>query len=373
MSDLGPAVAVLDRLNDGLKRPVATPIVAACNDSLGQSAWVLLEAFQMDIPFDYAHQLYDMSQLGNSSLSDDQLPGQPRIRLGPLPEPLFQYLENDLCTRDLDLMSPKLWLMATRSGGNVSPLHHQRVKGRRVIITEDPRLHLLWIDDYILIKPLPMYLLSYDFWEKYLLPESSSITSLKQTSAPRVYPEWDNQKTDLAKAALGFLRTYLLLIQYQSDFDLALAYRLMPVNTTFESFCLFSSRLETIKDSEVSPRYHYGELRLARLNMWCKVLLGRWHYQTVHRQYAQYFARFYGPLLFLFGVLSVVLSALQVEMAVENQYQSAGLPGFAWPHFWKFSRVFSVLSLVAVGLPTLAILALLVGKPAMEMKYALTH
>ena len=327
----------------------------------------------MEVPFDNAHQLCDMSAPGMSFSSNDQLPGQPRIYLGPLPGPLFEYLENDLCTRDLDAILPKLWLMATRSSGNVSPLHHQRVKWRQIIITENPRLHLLWIDDHIFIKPLPMYLLSYDFWEKYLLPDSSSIAGLNQKSAPAVYPERNEQKKDLAKAALGFLRTYLLLIQYHSDFDIALSYRLMPTNTTFESFCLFSSRLETIKDSEVAPRYHYGELRLTRLNIWCKIFLRRWHYETVHRQYGQYFARFYGPLLFTFGVFSVILSALQVEMAVENQYQSGNLLGFEWPQFWLFSRVFSVLSLVAVGLPTLAILVLLIGKPMMEMKYALTH
>ena len=330
------------------------------------------QAWQMEIPFDYENQIYDMSVQQVNSNSHELLPGQPRIRLA-LPDPLYEYLQNDLCTRDLDRMSPILWLMATRSSGSVSPLHHQRVKGRRIVITEDPRLHLLWIDDQIFIKPLPLYLLSHEFWEKYLLPDSSSIAGLNQKSLPAFYPELNAQKEDLARAALGFLRTYLLLIQYQSDFDMALAHSLMPANATFESFCLFSSRFDSINDSEVAPRYHYGELRLSRLNIWCKIFLRRWHYHTVHRQYRQYFARFYGPLLFTFGFFSVVLSALQVEMAVENQYQSGNEPDLEWPHFWTFSRVFSVLSLVVVGLPSIGVLVLLIGKPVMEMKYALTH
>ena len=339
---------------------------------MGRMTTIIATAWRMAIPFEYENQIHDMSTLQVSSNNDELLPGQPRIRLA-LRDPLFEYLENDLCTRDLDRMSPNLWLMATRSSGSVSPLHHQSVKGRRVIITEDPRLHLLWIDDQIFIKPLPLYLLSHKFWEEYLLPDSSPVAGLNQKSLPAFYPERNAQKKDLARAALGFLRTYLLLIQYQSDFDMALAHRLIPANATFESFCLFSSRFETIHDSEVAPRYHYGELRLARLNIWCKIFLRQWHYHTVHLQYGQYFARFYGPLLFTFGFFSVILSALQVGMAVENQYQSRNESDLEWPHFWTFSRGFSVLSLVAVGLPSVGILLLLIGKPMMELKYALTH
>ena len=329
----------------------------------------MVETLQMEIPFDHETQIHDMSP----QPVDGLLPGQPRVRLGPLPGPLFEYLENDLCTRDLDTMSSKLWLMATRSSGNVSPLHHQKVKGRQIIITEDPKLHLLWIDDQIFVKPLPLYLLSHEFWEKYLVPHSASVAGLNQKCQLACYPERDEQKIDLVRSALGFLRTYLLLIQYQSDFEMALEYRLLPAHTTFESFCHFSSRFETIKDSEVALRYQYGELRLTRLNLWCKIFLHRWHYQTVHRQYGQYFARFYGPLLFIFAFWSVVLSALQVEMAVENQYQSGNLPHLEWPQFWSFSRIISVLSLVVVGLPSIVILVLLIGKPVMEMKYAVTH
>ena len=289
------------------------------------------------------------------------------------PDQLYDYLQKDLYTTELDTMSPNLWLMATRSSGHVSSLHHQAVKGRRVVVTEDPRLHLLWIDDRIFIKPLPLYLLSHEFWQQYLLPDTSSIVGFSQKSQPVSYPERNAQKKDLTKAALGLLRTYLLLIQYQSDFDIAVEHRLVPASATFESFCLFSARFETIKDAEVAPRYHYGELRLGRLNLWCKVFLRQWHYQTVHRQYGQYFARFYGPFLFVFGFFSVVLSALQVEMAVENQYQSGNNPQQEWPQFWRFSRVFSVLCLAMVGLPSIVILLLLVGKILMEMRYALTH
>jgi hypothetical protein len=43
------------------------------------------------------------------------------------------------------------------------------MKRREIVVTEDPRLHLVWIYDRVFIKPLPKYLLSHDFWQIYLL------------------------------------------------------------------------------------------------------------------------------------------------------------------------------------------------------------
>ncbi|KAF2462923.1 uncharacterized protein BDR25DRAFT_308060 [Lindgomyces ingoldianus] len=59
-------------------------------------------------------------------------------------------------------MAPRLWIM------NINPLHRQRVKGREIVLTEEPRLHLVWIHDRIFAKPLPRYLLSQTFWKMFL-------------------------------------------------------------------------------------------------------------------------------------------------------------------------------------------------------------
>ena len=326
----------------------------------------------MEIPFDREKQIHEIYSRPVNSSENGQLPGQPRISLGPFPEPLYQYLEEDLCTRELDLIASKIWVMATRSFDNVSPLHHQKLKGRRIVITERPKLHLLWIDDQVFLKPLPLYLLSYDFWQDYLIP-SSSAASLNQKPHEVFYSERDAQKQILTTSALGFLRTYRYLIQYKSDFDIAVAEGLVPASMTFDSFCRFSSRFEAICDADVNPRYSYGELRLGRLNLWCKIFLRQWHYQTIHRQYAQYFARFYGPLLFMFGFWSVLLSAAQLEMAVENQYQTANLLSRVWPQYWSFSRIISVLGLVMVGLPFTWIMLLLGGTLVSESRYFIKH
>ncbi|KAH8730326.1 hypothetical protein GQ44DRAFT_701175 [Phaeosphaeriaceae sp. PMI808] len=73
------------------------------------------------------------------------------------------FLEKELCSKDLEIMAPRLWIMTTLSSANIKPLHRQLVKGREIIVTEEPRLHLVWIHNRIFIKPLPHYLLSQAF------------------------------------------------------------------------------------------------------------------------------------------------------------------------------------------------------------------
>ena len=313
----------------------------------------------MQFPFNEGDQLCDLPEGPNA-----RLPGQPRISFKEEPEKLYRYLKNTLCTPELDSIASRLWLLSTKSAAHISELHYQKIKGREIILTESAHLHLLWIDGRIFLKPLPRYLLSYDFWQRHLLPDFS---------AKNYQPyEHSTDREIVTSAALGLLRSYLFLIKYPSDLDIAVQYGLVPFETTFESFCNFSSQFHLITDAEVAGRYQYGEIRLARLNHWSKILLRRWNYETMNWQYGQYFQRFYGPLLFTFAFFSVSLSALQVEMAVESMAPNQRLLA-EWPAFPRFSRIFSVLSLAVVGFPFLCVLAMLIGKPLMELRYALTH
>ncbi|KXX74850.1 hypothetical protein MMYC01_200585 [Madurella mycetomatis] len=195
--------------------------------------------------------------------------------------------------------------MSTQSSANIEPLHRQRIKGREILITEDPRLHLVWIHDRIFIKPIPKYLLSHHFWERFLLYKLA-VGGSRQENTQR--------------AAAGYLRSYYYLIQRESDFDIAKQdhLRLIPRHVEWPEFCRFISNFGRIEDVDVSPRYHYGELRLSRLNFYAPFLFGKFNFQKPHGQYSDYFARFYGPLLFAFGVASTVLSSMQLEMAVEQ-------------------------------------------------------
>ncbi|RYO99935.1 hypothetical protein DL764_006644 [Monosporascus ibericus] len=174
------------------------------------------------------------------------------------------------------------------------------VKRRTVIVTEDPKLHLVWIYDRIFIKPLPRYIISYAFWRDFI---------------------GDAEDADrIRRAALGYLRTYLYLVRYESDFRIAQdsGLQLIPTDITWEQFSNFASDLANITDYDVSARYAYGEIRLTRLNFYAPFLLRKSYFQRVEYQYGTYFSRFYGPVLFVFGVASIVLSGLQVAVAVDE-------------------------------------------------------
>lgn len=135
--------------------------------------------------------------------SYDCLPGYPHIKLSDHAS-LYNFIYQEFWSEDLKTISSKLWWMLKQDGGNISPLHQQIVKGQKIVITEDPWLHLVWIDNWIFLKPLPPYLTSYSFWHNFISDLSKNIDIVK-----------------FGKAALGYLRTYFYLIQYESDLYIA--------------------------------------------------------------------------------------------------------------------------------------------------------
>lgn len=224
-------------------------------------------------------------------------------------------------------MAPNLWIMTTLSSANINALHRQRVKGREIVITEEPRLHLVWIRNRIFIKPLPRYLLSHHFWRNYLDAASNRLSE---------------EKSSIRKAALGFLRTYRYLIRHETDFKIAQQNQLglVPQDVDWESFSRFVAELDAIDDALVSKRYCYGELRLTRLNFYAPFMLRKFYFEQVYGQYGEFFAQLYGPILFIFALLSTILSSMQVVLAAEQ------LVAVQWSSIWYICRWFSVLSLV---------------------------
>ncbi|MCJ1465982.1 hypothetical protein MMC07_004601 [Pseudocyphellaria aurata] len=312
-------------------------------------------------PFSKAHQL-------NSELVSHQelpwvekvthLPGHPEILLGNFAR-LTDFLGQEFHTLDLDKLAPHLWMMSTQSSANISPLHHQKVKGRTIIIAEYPRLHLVWIHDRVFLKPIPRYLLSYHFWADYLT--ASSILGDEAE-----FLVLGDEGEGIRKAALGYLRTYRFLIKHESDFKIAQHNGLISHDVKWPDFLQFISEFHRIQDSQVSARYAYGELRLSRLNIYGRIFLRQFQFEQIHGQYSDYFSRYYGPLLFVFGILSVALSAMQVEMAVE------ALDGILpWKSLRNACRWFSVISLSGVLLLGLVFLFLALGMIANEWIFAI--
>ncbi|GME41066.1 hypothetical protein MMC28_004106 [Neofusicoccum parvum] len=266
----------------------------------------------------------------NVSLAQPTLPGQPRQLLE---EPgLLNYLKNEHLTPDLDAMAPKLWLA----------LHHQAARGRQIILSETPALHLVWHFQCIFIKPIPRYMLSHAFWQ-YAFHHSTDTK-------------------DLYGASAGFMRSYSYLIRYQSDFDKAISESLIPGKDsegnaiTFERFAKFIEPFARLKDERVSPRFQYGELRLTRLNIFTRFLLGKLTYFHINAQWASYLKRYLTPMITTFAIFSVVLNAVQVALAAQTMSESSE----NWQTFSDASWYFSVTTVItaAIGISIIASLVI---------------
>lgn len=261
-------------------------------------------------------------------LNPQTLPGQPRIRLDPAS--LGPYLDQDLTTPKLDRLAPHLWLVATPDSKHISSLTRQGTRGRTIVLTEWPEAHLIWFNDRIFVKPLPEYLLSYAFWDEHLCVAKPSAHQIQRV-----------------RAAKGFLRSYAYLITHESDFRIAQSIgnpsqRIIPDNISYEDFCSFMLDIVDLPDQDVTPRWHFGELRLARLNFWTKserpsftffsislkcnmdisirmnilmaaalVFLREQNFMKVRRGYDDTINRYFAPLAFLFAFFSVSLSAMR--------------------------------------------------------------
>jgi hypothetical protein len=248
-------------------------------------------------PFSKSQQLcrdLEVNEAGTPTITP--LPGYPWLMLHDLPQ-MRQFLNDEFWAQDLETLASHLWVMSTYSNTNINPLHRQRIKGREIIVTEEPRLHLVWYHDRIFIKPLPKYLLSHRFWEVFLVNKSSLL---------------GDRRDAIRKAAVGYLRTYRFLIRYESDFAIAKQnhLRLILEDIQWGEFCSFISALDQIDDVDVSGWYHYGELRLSRLNFYAPFFLGKFYFEQVHGQYSDYFARLYGPVLFIFAIISTALNSI---------------------------------------------------------------
>lgn len=314
-----------------------------------------MPSFSIDLepcPFAIQHQL---NHEPGQPVADGAVivPGYPGLASKTKLE-VWQFLEDDLISPELELMAPYLWLMSKPDSHNVSPLHRQRVKGRRIVISEDPKLHLVWYYDKIFLKPLPQYLLSYQFWETYL---DDNNQQLQQHKSRR-----------LRQNALGLLRSYFLLIRYESDFHMAQddEARLIPSKVTWTAFCHFKSKFDQIQDQHVSPRYSFGEIRLTRLNFYCKFILNRWQYQRMQAQYGPYFSQFYGPLFFVFGILSIALSAMEVQLTIEQLHTRP-----VWEGHVTASSNFSIACLLAMASVVAAFASLWLQKFIAEWLHAL--
>ena len=237
--------------------------------------------------------------------SNPTFPDAPRVRLD-CPSEMISYCLEDLDTVSMNKLGEKLWMAS--SNPEIASLSQHLVLERRIQVTEDPSVHLLWTgtDGIIYIKPLPAYLTSFAFWE-YLLDLSNSEISSEERSR-------------LKATTLGFLKTYASLIQRRSDFIIARRHDLLASfgDVSFERFIAFISSFDSVPVSAISSRWRFGLLRLDALNFHSVIHLRRWHLNRFESRYGAYFQRFFPVVLFIFALFSVVLSAMRVIIGAKQ-------------------------------------------------------
>lgn len=279
------------------------------------------------------------------------VPGEPSISLAR--PKVRDFLTSEFSTPVLDELYNNLWLVARRCGKSIDALHRQKVKGREIVASEDARLHLVWYHDKIYIKPMPLCLLNYDFWTTYLPLSDNSTSSDKETSA---VPQVPSAPIFDRTVAVGFMRSYALLVRHRVDFIIARESHLFPTELDWEKWSAFIALFRRIEDEDVAKRYHYGQLRLTRLN-WAVRLFRpssattKWFYEIPHWSTGMYMERAMAPLLFGFASLSLVLSSMQVLLSVtDEELGFKRLEASSLVYMKRAFWVFSIMMLLASGL-----------------------
>lgn len=132
------------------------------------------------------------------------------------------------------------------------------------------------------MKPLPVYFLNYKVWTGYLSPLKS------ESSYENVHHLY--QLTTLIfdrSVVIGFLRSYAFHVKHHLDFKIAKDLHLIPEDIDWIQWSKFIDHFHRIRNDRVSKRYHYGQLRLSRLNWVVRIFrpshtLSRWTYEKSH-------------------------------------------------------------------------------------------
>lgn len=135
----------------------------------------------------------------------------------------------------------------------------------------------------------------------------------------------------------------------------------------------FIRNFRTIADSEVSPRWEFGQLRLGWLNWAVRVfqpkviesrggMFRRLFYEGRYHQTRQFVREFGTPLLFIFATLSLILSAMQVVLEAR--------PNNSWPGFVSVSVWFSIAVIIILSAIFFFILLVIVVVLIIQLGFA---
>lgn len=241
-----------------------------------------------------------------------------------------EYLRSELCLDRLNDIHSWLWIVGRPMSAR--PLHLQRIELREIFITEQMDLHLVWAPQQIYLKPIPRFLLDVEFWEKQLCR---------------------NEK--LYACAMGFLLSYVSLIEHESDYRIAIEKHLLPPEVTWPQWILLVDQLlHSPYSTFINKRFIYGELRLGRLTLIYRFTkLQMRGYLNTCPTYAAFFRDNLNSLITLFATIAIVLSAFQLGLSTQQLENNHAFSSAAY--------AFSVFSIAAPLLAVASVLAALVG------------
>ncbi|KAL1627494.1 hypothetical protein SLS54_002419 [Diplodia seriata] len=266
-----------------------------------------------------------------------------------------EFLTKDLCVARLNAIHGSMWVVGRPMPPR--PLTAQLVHRREIVITEDINLHLVWTKGCMFLKPLPRYLLVPSFWRRHLCPLP---TEHPVTVCPATTTHKNNAATvaELASCAAGFLFTWTALIAHESDWRIARDKGLIPGDLSWYGWkALTADFLDRHRPRQIyeaiNVRFHYGELRLGRLNKIYR--LRKLHvrgYLFGYTLKSDFFEDNFTRLASVLGYIVIVLTAMQVGLGTDRLGRSQ--------LFQDASYGFTVFSIIAPLIAVALVLAVFV-------------
>ena len=252
------------------------------------------------------------------------------------------YLEWELTVPRLNEIHDYLWLAGRPIGAR--PLHRQAMLGRKLVTIEQVDLHMVWQEARIFVKPMPEFLLDYDFWKDHICRD-----------------------TNLYECGCGFLLSYVWLVCSKSDLKVAQDAGLLGPEVSWETWVSFTRALLRTIDiqtlEQVNRRYHYGELRLSRLNWIYRLTSRNRSHVTFIRGYLYGYTRYsdivrrnFAWVLVAFVYITIVLTAIQVGLATDRLGQSDMFQNASYG-FTLFSVITPLIIIAILGFNLLSLSA----------------
>ncbi|KAE8366387.1 hypothetical protein BDV27DRAFT_156001 [Aspergillus caelatus] len=154
----------------------------------------------------------------------------------------------------------------------------------------------------------------------------------------------------------------------------------MPEDIGWSQWSRFIAVFRGIDDEDVAKRYWYGQLRLTRLNWVLRILSPRsgangWFYHEPHWSTIPYMRRAVVPLVFMFAGIYLMLSSMQVMLAVPSD-SLLSLGGASTGELEKMQVIFWGFLLATVFFSSVS-LALLILIPLIvivcQLSWAIRH